>query len=177
MTAVRKLCEYSAYNFLAGLYRLEQFSDVDAFVAAKESDLLVKRAIPTFWYVVYDIDSKKVIATLWFANSEFEFLKIGLDGTVLEHYRRNFTGNSEFISLDVKTGERLEVYRFDKDRLAKYHPETNELLGFTQGGSFDKMPDAFKSKLVDFPHKNSLEYWAEKPYGNVIGVRYWLENV
>ena len=177
MATLRDQCEYSAYNFFAGLYKIDRFSDIDSFVSAKNSLLLVERAAPQFWYCVYDIDAKKVIATVWHANSGFEFLKVGVDGMVLEHYRRHHANNIVATSHDLVTKEVIEVYKNNGDKLSKFHPETGELLGFTQTQDFEKYPDAFKTKLADFPHKHHLVYWAEKPYGNVVGVRYWISDV
>jgi hypothetical protein len=47
---------------------------------------------------------------------------------------------------------------------------TGEKTGSTTNGKYANLPEKFKIAIVDFPGKDHITYWAEKPYGRILGV-------
>lgn len=172
--------EHSVYNFLAAKAGGFVFSSIDEFKNSKLNNELEKRFAPYFWYSVYDVDKKQAIAYLWKAQGGFEVIKTNLSGSVIEHYRRNFKDNVVYVSLDLETKELIEHYKLIQEnnavKLCKFDANTGALLGWTQDSDYNNLPESFKSKLADCAFKQSILYFAEKPYGNVVGVTKWIGN-
>jgi hypothetical protein len=75
-----------------------------------------------------------------------------------------------YVGLDINTGEVIEFYRMVDNALCKFNAKTGEKLGFTIDSPFVHLPEAYKEALADFPYKDNIIYWADKPYGRVVGV-------
>lgn len=166
------MSKLAAYNFLAGLQGVQQYADNGSFIKAVSDGVADSRCIPFFRYHVYNIDTKQIVATVWGARDGFEWVKTAND-IVNEHYRE--VGHSEGlfgIAYDLNTQEPIEKYILSADgiTLSKYDWVTGEKTGFTTNAKFHALPENFKVALLNFPDKDQISYWAEKPYGRIVGV-------
>lgn len=170
--------ELNVYNFLAEKLRSSVFTSVDQFKTAELNNTLDKRAVPNFWFSVYNVDTNKKVADVWKNRSGFEMVKTNADGDVIEQYRKNFTGNVIYVSLDLITKKVIEKYKVvresDAVKLCKFDADTGVLLGWTQDCTYENLPEAFKTKLASSSFKKYVIYFAEKPYGNIVGVTKWI---
>lgn len=162
------MSELAAYNFLAIKNSSSTFSTEEELNAAIENKSADFRCVPNFLYHVYDINKKEVIATVYHARDHFEYLKVA-NNQVTEFYRKFLASKHVFKTYDLKdTNKELEYYKKIGTKLIKYDTITNEETGFTN--ETETLPDEYKNKLNGFPHMNLIYYWADKPYGQVIGV-------
>jgi len=162
--------ELNIYNFLAKKLTVSLMGDVNALASAIENGTADKRCIPSYFYDVYDIDKKEVIATVWTARGKFEWFKTA--GTQITEYYRLINKNNWFaISCDLNTLEPIEYYIEAGNLLTKYDYHTNVELGHTTQCQYNGLPSAFQEKLPRSQFNNTIVYWAEKPYGRVIGTR------
>jgi hypothetical protein len=130
-----------------------------------------ERCYPYFFFLVYNIDTNEVVSKVWRARDGFEWVKT-TRGALAEHYRQMDLDRGLFgVSLDLETGEQLEEYRINGYELIKNNVGDLTPTGFTTDiSSFDELPDEYKLQLATFPYKSSIMYWANKPYGRVVGV-------
>lgn len=130
-----------------------------------------ERCYPHFFFSVYNIDTQTIIAKVWRARNGFEWIKTA-NGALVEHYRQMDLDRGLFgVSLDLETGKVLEEYRINGYDLIKNNAGENAPTGLTTDiRSFDDLPAEYKTQLADFPYKDNIVYWANKPYGRVVGV-------
>lgn len=162
----------AAYNFLAKKLGLVEFSSEEELFSTIQNNTADKRCIPSFWFCVYDINSKQKIADLFTARNRFEIVKVA-NGVVTEFYRNFINQPIYYRSYDlVDTEKETEYYSMDGVRLVKYDSNTHQELGYTTDVAAEKMPEDFEAKLSNFQYKDNILYWANKPYGQIVGVMY-----
>lgn len=159
------------YNFLATKLGVDTYNSVIDYEEAVANGTADKRCIPYKYYDVFDLDVQIVIASVYLARNEFEWFKV-VGNKITEHYRKTIKNDWCFINYDVNTGEPIEYYKADGLKLNKYDYHTHTLTGFTNDGGWLSMPDKFKAKLDKNKYLHSIVYWAEKPYGNVVGLKH-----
>jgi hypothetical protein len=130
-----------------------------------------ERCIPYFFFLVYNIDTKEVVSKVWRARDGFEWIKTR-NGTLAEHYRQIDLDRGLFgVSLDLNTGDHLEEYKIDGYDLIKNNIRDPTPTGLTTDIKvFEDLPAEYRTQLADFPYKEKIIYWANKPYGRIIGV-------
>ena len=158
------------YNFFANKNGVNIYNSVDDFTFDIENKKADKRFIANKYYDVFDIDKKEIIASVYLARGEFEWIKI-VGNEITEHYRKTIKNDWCFINYDIKTGEPIEYYKSVGLVLSKYDYNTHEKTGFTNDGGWLSMPKHFQDKLDKEKYLHKIVYWAEKPYGNVVGIR------
>lgn len=89
---------------------------------------------------------------------------------VLEWYKEGYTtpeGENVFgVSLDLLTGEPVDIYRVFSDGVNKTAPDG--AVTVTRYTTYEQLPVEVQEKLKDFPFKDSISMYSEKPYGRVI---------
>jgi hypothetical protein len=161
--------KFVIYNFLAKKLGVDTYDSLDAFTNALENNTTDKRCVATKYYDVFDIDKQEVIASVYLARGEFEWIKI-VGNKITEHYRQTIKNGWCFIAYDILTEEPIEYYKAEGLVLSKYDYHTHEQTGFTNGGGWLSMPLRFKDKLKKNKYLHKVVYWAEKPYGSVVGL-------
>jgi hypothetical protein len=161
--------KFAIYNFMAKKLDCVIYDSVDKFKAALDSSALDKRCVAKKWYDVFDIDKQENIAQVYLARDSFEIFKL-VNNEITEHYQKTIKNNWLYIAYDLVTGDPIEYYVVDGDNLNKYDFVTHEKTGFTTDSSWENLPEYFKNRLDKTKYSNKIMYWAEKPYGNVIGV-------
>lgn len=156
----------AAYNFLAERLDIDTFTSNIELENAIDLNQVDSRCVPHYWYSVLDIDTQNIIATLWTSRHGFEIFKT-VSGKVTEHYRKPIGTENVFISLDLTTREVIEYYRMVGADLVKFDSKTNERLGHTTDCTYDTLPDDYKALVKS---DAQLVYWADKPYGRVVGI-------
>lgn len=96
--------------------------------------------------------------------------------TVLEWYKEGYTtpeGEEVFgCSLDLDSGEPIDVYRIVSGGIEKTGVDGN--VTFTAVRTYDALPESVQELLRDFPFKDSIMVYSEKPYGHIVEyVRTW----
>lgn len=124
---------------------------------------------PEFLYSVFDIDRKAVVAEVWVARGGFDWVKISSQGIILEHYRQMAVPDGIlFRSYSLDSMKEIEFYKMIGDRLTKFDSQSGRELGYTR--SPDSIPQSFLNALGESISIGKIVYWAEKPYGRVIGL-------
>ena len=162
----------TVYNFLVKDDSLK-YESVDLFENAILNNNIKDYLIPKFWYSVYDIDLKQVICKTYTIKNGHESVKVH-NGVILEYYKK-FVGHKDnyaFISYDITDKKTpLEYYKvLPNNDLAKFDYQSNIQTGRTTDASFESLPLDYKNQLIDFAFKDKILYWADKPYGRIIGV-------
>lgn len=89
---------------------------------------------------------------------------------VLEWYREGYTtpeGEEVYgVSLALDTGEPLDVYRVSAAGVLKTRPDAG--VTHTLIATYQTLPLGVQEKLKDFPFKDSIVTYSEKPYGHFI---------
>jgi hypothetical protein len=160
---------FTIYNFLANKINCKVYLSINEFEEDLSNNLLDNRFIAKKYYDIFDIDKQEIIGSVYTSRNSFEWIKI-VNTTITEFYRRTIKNNWFGISYDVNTFEPIEYYKVIDNTLYKFDFYTNEETGFTNNGGWEALPDYFKNKLDKTIYKNRIIYWAEKPYGNIIGV-------
>jgi hypothetical protein len=109
-----------------------------------------------------------------------------INGEVIEYYTKppkNFNvsteGMVEWVSRDLSTDEILEYYIYDAAVMEEIkYSIKGELLQTNYAiTKFDELPKEFQNALTNYPDKDKIILYADKPYGRVVEVCYVLDEV
>jgi hypothetical protein len=161
--------KFTIYNFLAKKLDCKIYDSINDFETDLKNNLIDKRCIAFLHHNIFDIDKKEIICQIFTARGDYEWFKL-VGNVVTEYYRRTLKNNWFGISYHLDTNEPLEYYKFEGTTIYKFNYYTNEKTGCTNNGGWDNLPKHFQEKLDKEEYFNKIYLWAEKPYGNIIGV-------
>lgn len=92
--------------------------------------------------------------------------------TVLEWYREGYTtpeGEDVFgCSLDLESAKPIDVYRVTSRGIEKTAPNGEVTLTVLLHHRYTELPEVVQDLLRDFPFKDSIVLYSEKPYGHIV---------
>jgi hypothetical protein len=175
-----------AYNFLA-----EKNNWTKVFTTKDLNDGCKKHHIRKFSSMIrvsdYSLMSNLYV---WGTKADLDSI-VGMikefDGEVIEHYTkvpRNFKfpikddESVAFVSRDLSTNKILEYYAYDiavnPKKEMKYSVKGKLLQTNHMIKKFDELPKEFQNALIDYPDKDKIRIYANKPYGMIVEIFYIL---
>lgn len=116
---------------------------------------------------IFNVDAYEDTADLFICGDYW--VKTALK-EVLEWYKEGYTtpeGEVVYgVSLDLDTGEPLDVYRVSAAGISKVRPDGG--ITTTLNIGYELLPPDVQEKLKEFPFKDSIAVYSEKPYGRFI---------
>lgn len=162
--------QFAIYNFLAKKAKSHTYSTLSALSYDIRNNLADKRFIAELCYSVMDISTQKIVATVWVARNNLEWLKIA-DEKVTEHYRRFASKPLRmFENYDLLTGEVFEHYEYRDGKSIKVDEKTGKELGFSTFCNFETLPEEYKQSLKDYAYKKEIFAWSDRIYGKIVYV-------
>jgi hypothetical protein len=177
-----------AYNFLAEKNNWTKVSNLE------ELDIGCKEHYIRKFSSMINVSDHSLRSNLyiWGINEDLTCI-LGMikeiNGEVIEHYTKvptNFKFPIKddeipiFASRDLSTNEILEYYSYEIEvnevnppkREMKYNMKGELLQTNHMITKFDELPKEFQNALSDYPYKDKIRMYANKPYGMIVEIFY-----
>lgn len=168
-----------AYNFLAEKNNWTKVSNLEELDNGCKEHYIRKNGI------MINISDYSLMSTLYLwstnwnnddVNSFLGMIKV-IDGEVTEYYTRPpkiYNNMGGWVSRDLYTNKMLEyyLYNFQDNKLQelKYDMEGELLQTNYMISKFDELPEEYQNALIDYPDKDKIYGYANKPYGKIVEV-------
>ena len=174
-----------AYNFLAEKNNWDKVSNLE------ELDIGCKERYIIKYSSMINVSDHSLRSNLYICGINEDLTCIlcmikEINGEVIEYYTKppkNFNvsteGTVEWVSRDLSTDEILEYYIYDAAVMGemKYSIKGELLQTNYEITKFDELPKEFQNALTNYPDKDKIVLYADKPYGRVVEISYVLDEV
>jgi hypothetical protein len=128
------------------------------------------------------ISDYSLICNLYTWGTNLNLVK-EINGEITEYYTvapKNFSvptkGILRWVSRDLITDEILEYYMSDTTHIPvkelKYNMKGELLQTNYMISKFDQLPEEYQNALIDYPDKDKIYIYSNKPYGMVVEIYY-----
>jgi uncharacterized protein YozE (UPF0346 family) len=164
----------SAYNFLAERNNWTEVSTSEELnIGYKEYN--IKKV-----YSMIRVSDHSLMCNLYTWGTDMDLVK-EVNGEITEYYTvapENFSVSIEgmlgWVSRDLSTNEILEYYVYDSTSSPKKEMKYNMVGKLLQTNytiqKFDELPEEYQNLLIDYPDKDKICLYSNKPYGMIVEI-------
>lgn len=118
-----------------------------------------------------DVQTQELISNLYTWGAEQGFVK-EVGGQITEYYTLPPEGiTADWVSRDPYNDQMLEYYCYQDFKELKYSMDGHLLQENHIVNSFSELPEDIQSSLSNYPNRNQIYMYANKPYGTIVEIR------